>query len=55
MLNTTRDDVVSVDAELLETLVAGAEAPVSGAPLPTPPVAHIIVIGIQEPKEPKDR
>ncbi|MEV5513211.1 hypothetical protein AB0L50_09825 [Streptomyces flaveolus] len=54
MLDTQSRDVLSVDVDLLEELMSGPEAPVSGAPLRTPPAAHIIIIGAKEPKEPKE-
>ncbi|GGZ88067.1 hypothetical protein [Streptomyces bluensis] len=51
---TLQRDVLSVNAELLEGLMAAPETAVSGAPLPCPNGAAIIILGAKEPKEPKE-
>ncbi|MGP4111405.1 hypothetical protein ACTWP5_10865 [Streptomyces sp. 4N509B] len=48
-----RQEDLAVDVELLEDLMVRAEAPVSGAPLHTPPAAWLLILSPKEPNEPK--
>lgn len=48
-----RQDSLTLDAELLEGLVASPEAPVSDAPQYSPQAISVLILSPKEPKEPK--
>ncbi|ADI11386.1 hypothetical protein SBI_08268 [Streptomyces bingchenggensis BCW-1] len=56
LVERQRRDGLTLDAELLEGLMARPEAPVSGAPLHTPAMTTLVVMVLspKEPKEPRD-
>ncbi|MDN0193561.1 hypothetical protein [Streptomyces sp. S.PNR 29] len=54
-IDTLRQDNVTLDAELLEELMASTEAPVSDAPGPCPEaIGPVLLLSPKEPKEPKE-
>ncbi|MCF6523966.1 hypothetical protein [Streptomyces sp. JJ36] len=54
LVETLTQDAPALDAQLLEDLTVRPEAPVSGAPLPSPATAWLLILSPREPKEPKE-